>query len=228
MSFNINLLKTAINAQGGIAEANKFYMHISRPAAFGLFTWPPHLALFCEISELPGRQMLSTPQVIYGSQRKMPYGAIYNDLQASFICTESMIERRCFDAWQSAIQDPTNNYMNYYDQYVTDIHIFKLNADGIPTYGIRCEEAYPVTIETQQLNWGNTNDYLKLNVQFSYLKWKNYDDVFFGSGAGFSQDGAITMPGDAPLPEGFGSAFDLDRPSGVLTENNKLNIIKPS
>jgi hypothetical protein len=203
MSFNINYIKAIIDGGNGPARENTFRAFITPPRAITNFS--NTLTYLCDSAELPGRQMLSTPQVIYGAQRKMPYGAIYNDLTLTFICTNLMLERKSFESWQSSIQDPTNNYLNYYEDYIGHITVVKYNDQDLPVHSVMFEEAYPVLIEPQQLSWQpSTERPLGLRISFAYLKWRSAEDVIRGGGNSLGYQPDLTaIPADfnvgAPL-----------------------------
>jgi hypothetical protein len=232
MAFNINRIKAAIESGNGPAKENTYSVYIVPPA--GVLGNFPQLQYLCDSAELPGRQMLSTPQVIYGTQRKMPYGAIYNDLALTFICTNSMAERKAFESWQSLIQDPTNNYMNYYDDYTGHITIQKFNDQSQETHYVICEEVYPILIEPQQLSWQPSTDKpLGLRVSFAYLKWRSHEDIVRGGGNSkgftpdfnaiprdFTEEGGLQPP-PAPIdPNRFSP--NINSPKGVDPANNPL------
>jgi hypothetical protein len=203
MSFSIDYIKAIINGENGPARENTYRAIITPPRAFTNFS--NTITYLCDSAELPGRQMLTTPQVIYGAQRKMPYGVVYNDLSLTFICTNLMLERKSFEAWQAAIQDPTNNYMNYYQDYIGHVTVVKYNDQGVPVHAIICEEAYPVTIEPQQLSWQPSSERpLGLRINFAYLKWRSEEDVIRGGG---------NSPGYRPdpnaIPPDFSEGSDL-------------------
>lgn len=155
-----------------------------------------HVSMLAESVSIPGRQLLSTEHRIFGTVRKMPYGVLYEDLTATFICTNSMIERTFFDVWQQLIISPGSQYMEFYENYVGSVVIQKVsnlgtvenksqkdnkNQDPPPykkfeklaTYVL--QEAYPISIQSQELSYSD-GDYLKLTVQFAYSKWKSVLD----------------------------------------------------
>lgn len=144
-----------------------------------------HISLLAETCSLPGRQILTTEQRIFGTVRKMPYGVLYEDFTVTFICTNSMIERTFFDLWHQLIMSSGSQYMEYYDNYVGTLIIQKVNnntskkslTDKIVQMGPKYKliEAYPVSIQAQELNYSD-GDYLKLTVQFAYAKWQGTFD----------------------------------------------------
>ena len=149
-----------------------------------------HISMMAESAEIPGRQFATTPHKIYGNVRQMPYGVLYDNINIDFICTNYMIERSFFDVWHQYIMSPTNQYMEYYNDYVGQIIIQKIANDSstpsiqkiankISTYTI--EEAYPVSIQPQELSY-DSDGYLKLSVEFAYARWTStLDNLFPGS-----------------------------------------------
>lgn len=157
------------------------------------------LNILNEEASLPGRQFATTDHTMYGTRVKMPYGVVYDDLTLTFICSNNMLERYYFDEWQRCVSDPTNNYFNYYDDYVSDIQIMKLRPDGtsngLPTYLMTIEEAYPIAIQTQELSY-SSDSYMKLSVQFAYRRWRNVVDRIVGGGlSGVASGGSNSLGG---------------------------------
>jgi len=172
MTFAVSDLRAALAS--GVARPNKYQVTFHAP--FGS-VWDRELSVLCADAELPGRHINTTAQMIYGVQRKMPYGVLYDDLTLSFICSNWMVERKYFDAWQSFITNPTNNYFNYYDKYKSDILIVHLDDVGTGHYGVLVEEAYPLTIQSQPLSYADNNNNLRLTVTFAYRRWRNASDI---------------------------------------------------
>lgn len=204
---DVNGIKQIINESGGPALGCQYVFNIQPPLAFtnitssiqtglqgdifgaisgaatdlfktGLLTSKARqVSILAESISIPGRQLLSTEHRIFGTVRKMPYGVLYEDLTATFICTNSMIERTFFDVWQQLIISPGSQYMEFYENYVGSIVIQKISNNAKPnkneklaTYVL--QEAYPISIQSQELSYGDT-EYLKLTVQFAYSKWKS-------------------------------------------------------
>jgi hypothetical protein len=152
-----------------------------------------NLAFMAESLSIPGRQFRTTNHYIYGSYRRMPVGVEYQPLMITYICSNAMVERHFFDIWHQFIQSPTSQYMEYYNDYVGSITVKKLVNSGLvasltsgtnpptlnnplvevgnlaATYVI--EEAYPVSIQAQELSYAS-DDYLRLTIEFSYRTWR--------------------------------------------------------
>ena len=175
MAFKISDLNTVLNKNKGVARACHYEVIIKAPTAIAAANADNlnALSVLCENVQLPGRSFATTPQMIYGVSRKMPYGVLYDDLNMTFICTDSMKERIFFETWQSAISSPTNNYFRYYNDYIGEFHIIKLDKSNSTAHFVVCEEAWPMTIQPQELSYSDTDSYLKLGVSFAYRRWLN-------------------------------------------------------
>lgn len=205
--MNINKIKSVLNTSGGLASPCHYICNISAPNAFldegkineivegGSEVVAPliglssrQISLLAESTTIPGRQLSTQEHRIFGTTRKMPYGVLYDDLTVNFICTNSMLERTFFDIWHQFIISPGSQYMEYYTDYVSTITITKLDNSISPiskigsrlsTYTL--EEAYPVSIQSQEIGYDKTDQYLSLTIQFAYSKWKcTLDKIFPG------------------------------------------------
>ena len=194
-----------MNLSGGMAQPCHYICNISAPNAFlsqsainlivpgaSLLLGPVigiasrQISMLAESTSIPGRQLATQEHQIFGTIRKMPYGVVYDDFTVTFMCTNSMLERTFFDIWHQFIISPGSQYMEYYTDYVSTISIQKIDnsLDPISSVGsmistYTLEEAYPVSIQTQELSYGSTDEYLKLTVQFAYSKWKCTLDKLF-------------------------------------------------
>lgn len=181
------------------------------------------LSVMTESVELPGRRLMTAEIIRHGQHMKMPYGVQHETAKFRFICTNSMIERTFFDMWMSFIQMPDSHYMEYFDRYKTQIIIKKLCGSGIldtaladpfgggvlensnnpiveagsllSTYFL--EDAYPLSMSSQELSSSNTRDYLTLDVEFAYTHIKSALDKFVPSifgGPNLAPGGSVGLP----------------------------------
>lgn len=226
MGFNIDIIKGIMDFGQGPAKENTYEVVIRPPRA--LVGWNTTLRYLCDSAELPGRQIMTTPQVIYGAQRKMPYAPMYNDLSLTFICTNIMAERKQFESWQSAIQDPTNNYMNYYEDYVGDLTIVKFNDQNAPSHFIVCEEVFPILIESQPLSWQpSAEKVLGLRVGFAYLKWRSQEDIIRSEQAEGERGTSGYKPDLNAIPADFNEGAPLETSPVEFPAQNVPQINRP-
>lgn len=134
-------------------------------------------SLACESISFPGRNIDTTEDTnIYGPVRNIATGFSYADITATFRCSRDMREKRYFEAWQKLSYNPATWSMQYYEDYVGAVQIFQLDDNDERTYGVELIEAFPKTIEAQQLDYSSTDQINKLNVTFSYRWWKSLAD----------------------------------------------------
>jgi hypothetical protein len=154
------------------------------------------LSILAQAVSIPGRSFLTTEHKMFGVERKMPYGVQYEPIDITFICTNNMLERSFFNIWHQYIMDPESQYMEYYNDYVGQIQIIKVDnsntenelspegltrnlTQGLNTYTLY--DAYPLTIQSQEMSY-ESDDYLTLTVQFAYSRWvSGVDSVNVGN-----------------------------------------------
>lgn len=205
MTLSINAIKTSLNLLGGAAQPCHYQVIIMPPfsllqgnsissligGALSL-TGASNVSVLAESASLPGKQLTTTPFRMYGTVMKMPYGAVYDDLKISFICTNSMTERLFFDSWMSLVMNPNRQYMNYHKNYVGNIAIIKLspdtlslaNAMSIASANFIFLNVYPVSIQEQELSYDANDQYLKLTVNFAYRRYTTLAEQLFYSSSG--------------------------------------------
>lgn len=205
MSMSIDNLKAAIELGYGPTMASHFQVIFTPPKALQTLNKgfaATELSILCQTVNLPGTQILTTDLPVYGPSVKMPYGSYHQDLVMSFLCTNSMAQRKIFDEWRRIIVDPTSNYVNYYDTYVGDIIVQKLDQEGRPSHSVIYEEAFPVSILEQELS-SQANDWLRLTVVMAYRRWRSGADLYAAGRSNFG--GRVTMP-----PAGDGTPYADD------------------
>lgn len=208
--MSIDAIKSVLNTNQGPSQSCNYVVTVVPPkgffsgAAFAIdapaslaapvfsslsFVGIRQLSLLAESASLPGRTISTTPHQIFGTKREMPYGVTFDTMSITFICTNLMTERAFFDIWHQYIISPKSQYMNYYDNYVGALIIQKTdNSDSVgstigravSTYFL--EEAYPKTIQAQELSYGATDEYMKLTVEFSYARFRSSLDRLVGIG----------------------------------------------
>ena len=167
---SIDYFKSKI--QEGLARPNRFAVSISIPRYPGFSRFgQDNVVILCDSASLPTSAITTQDDTMWGPGRKIPYNKAYDDLRLSFLCTTSMNERAFFDQWQALVINPSEFFVNYYDQYTADITVTTLDEQDFPTYTIRCIEAYPLSVNAQELNSAETDTFLRLDVNFAYRYW---------------------------------------------------------
>jgi hypothetical protein len=205
--MSVDTIKSKINTFHGVSQPCYYLVNVIPP--FSLFSVDPlnitggavslasasHLSILAESASLPGRTLASTTHQMFGTRREMPYGSLYDSMNITFICTNSMIERSIFNAWHEHIMQPKSTHMKYYRDYVGTVVIMKTNTDRSDLTQLKnfgdinlddlksvlqsyvLEEAYPKTIQAQELSYSSTDEYLKLTVEFSYARFRTTTQI---------------------------------------------------
>ena len=188
------------------------------------------IGMMCEAITMPGRTFRTEPYRQYGPSFNYPINVEYQPIQATFIGDKFLRMRQFFEAWQDLIFDNKTNNMNYYDEYTAPMDIFQLGSfdelndrDSV-TYGCRLFEVYPISIDPIAYSYGDMNQYVKINVTFSYRYWLNFNlDIDSTGKVGGLSSGEI-KPG-----QGTGIPFiDNLPPELKRTGRNAFNTLKRS
>ena len=180
-TFSPNKIRSILNAQGGIAYNDKYLVTLGPPAGFGLpggGIMRRQLSFLCDTATLPTKSLATFEKSIYGTVKAMPYRMTFTEASMSFIMTDSMEEKKYFDAWQNKIIGPKTGKIGYFDDYVCDINIKKFGrtatdiSSGV-TYGVTLIDAWPSIVAEVQLSHSGGTEAMKLPVTFQFKKWKS-------------------------------------------------------
>lgn len=185
---SIDAFKATIGKRQGLARANRFAIFMSPPSSSllnldiesigaslisgsfdprSLVNDPRDIALLCESCQIPGRQITTLDYSLIRQQLKVPNGYLNEDITFVFHLTNDYYMRNIFDKWSQIVIDQVTYRVSYPAQYKRDITIQQLNEQNIPVYGVKLKNAFPVTIQSIDLN--NTSaDTQKLPVTFTY------------------------------------------------------------
>lgn len=180
-----------------------FKTDLARPCNYTVYITPKNpitlsdilvnnLAYKCESAELPARTFGIIDQKTYGPLQRFPAQNSYDNINLTFMCSDSMTERRIFDDWMDyiskanplAIDDAVgaalsggvggNFDFEYKDNYTATITINQQTVEHKSTYTIQLIEAFPISINHMPLSWQAANDYHRMTVTFSYRYYNYY------------------------------------------------------
>jgi len=173
--FGIETLKSKI---GGFAKGNRYNVTFSGLPTGLSSTVNANIPFLCESVSLPTKGIASTPQVIYGPPREIPYGETFTEAALSFILDDAFTLKRYFDTWQANIINPeSGNVANYWNDIIGTINITRLSNDASTfevakkKYKVELREAYPSAVGEIALGHTQGNEILRLSVTFKYRKW---------------------------------------------------------
>ena len=186
----------------------------------------PMITLMCTNITMPARTFTTQPYRIAGAPFKYPTQVQYSDITATFIGDKFLRLRQFFEVWQSTMYDNTSGMFNFYDNYISNVDIFQLgqfedlaDRDSV-TYGVRLRECFPSAIGEIQYDSGQQNQYVAINVTFSYRDWLNFDLDIDSTGKVGGLSSGVVKPGG-----GFLSGFP---PELRRTGRSVINQLKRS
>jgi hypothetical protein len=187
---SIDSFKALINARRGLARANRF-MVIMQPPSQTLFTFnlgsllydtiiggkdinyrdfiadPRDIAMLCESSSFPGRQIQTMDYILDRQPKKVPMAYINEDVTMVFHLTSDYYVKRLFTEWSDLVIDPASYKLRYDSEFKTDIIVQQLDSQNLPVYGILLKNAYPVGVNSVILDV-NDQTTQRLTVQFTF------------------------------------------------------------
>ena len=132
--------------------------------------------IFCHTCVLPQRSVMTYEHRQMTAPYLLPLSQRYEPIPFSFFSDSTMNTRRYFEVWQNTVLNIHNNTMNFYSEYVADVEIRVLDAQGNPTYGIKLVEAYPMSLPPVDLSYSN-NAVQNVTVVMTYKYWENLEDL---------------------------------------------------
>jgi len=192
---NIEQLKGAFNR--GVSYANRYRVII------------PNFRqgdVYCQATNLPGRQITTNPRTIGMLTQKMPYGFIFDDVNLQFLLDGNYTVKKFFEDWQMQIYGQDTYELSYkYGSgtgntggYTKDVVIEQLDKQSEKViYSVKLKGAFPVTINPIELGDGLSNQITQVNIQLAFTDWERTGS----SGASAGSTGAAT-PGRAEVQPG--------------------------
>ena len=172
--FGVETLKSKI---GGFAKGNRYNVtFVGLPAGLDAGV-NANLPFLCESVSLPTKGIASTPHIVYGPPREIPYGETFTEAALSFIVDDAFTVKKFFDAWQEKIINVETGNVYYWNNFVATINITRLSndatsfADASNLYKIQLREAYPSAVGEIALGHTQGGEILRLSVTFKYRKW---------------------------------------------------------
>jgi hypothetical protein len=186
---SINDMKAALSKRGGLAMQNRFAVYMQPPQASllnldlqgalssaisgnfklgSLVNDPRDVTLLCESCNLPGRQILTLDYQSIRQTQRLPIGYLNDDVTLTFNVTNDYWIKKMFDKWTASILDLKKYRVRYQNEYTTDVVIQQLDKKNMPIYGIRLKRAYPVTINSMNLDNTAENSPQKLTVTMAF------------------------------------------------------------
>jgi len=156
------------------ARPSMFRVHLSRD---GVGETKQDFFINCFQATVPGLSIATTDKD--KAYRSVAYQKIYEDIELGFYCSGEMEELKYFQRWMDAIIRPQDNHVAYYDDYIGTIDIVNLSeqaphlhAENNVIMTTKIMEAYPKNISAIPLDYGMSNDIMRVTVTITYRYYK--------------------------------------------------------
>ena len=160
--------------RGRFSRKNQYEFTITPPpgvtyAGGGMKT----LMLRCESVTLPGQNMSSSiDEIRMGPGREHVFSVTYAPITAVFLADESLNEKRFFEDWQDLMFNRLSGFkLGYYEDYVSDMKISQLDAQGSSTYEVKLFDAWPKTVTQMDLSAADA-ELARISVEIVFYKWE--------------------------------------------------------
>ena len=190
----------------------------------------PKTQLMCSAISFPGRNLSTTIRNTHGPSMEVVDGVTYGEITATFYCDKFMREKQAMENWQRVAYNPATYNVNFYNEYTADVVINQLGSfsdqndrDRI-AYSVRLVNAFPKTINAQQLSYDATSQIHKIEISFVYRYWINQSTEAVNAplGQDFTEKDLSVIARDESLLRNL--PFGLNRTLGD-TANSLINQI---
>ena len=250
MTFSINEFKSKFDTINGFARTNKFLVLITPPpwASSGKANSDTKdvLPYLCESANLPGLSFTFSEIRHHGMGpiERRPDVPIYTEMPLTFLASGDGRVFEFFHQWAQNIinigstHKPVNGFpykgaylyeAHYPDNYLTTVDIISYNdsEDRIITYTL--QDAFPSTIADTAVNWGATDEVMRLQISLTYKSWyaTSFAEADFSSG---SLRGRSTNLSFLQILSTAGSAINtiksITKPTNVVDALNQVQNLK--
>jgi hypothetical protein len=164
---NIREFQAAIAKKGGMARTNRFRIRIPNGGN--------DISLLCESIKFPSKTISSFDFSSWRNPIKIPNGFSNEDVTAVFHLTNDYYIKNFFDKWIDSIVNTDTYFVEYDSSYKTPIEIYQLDGKNNVVYGVKLNDAYPISIGSIDLDNTATDSTQKLSVDFTYNTWTPID-----------------------------------------------------
>jgi hypothetical protein len=185
MAFNVYEMLGTLDEAGGFTKASKFFVEIYPPRSLAV---SPSLFFLCESTNLPGIQITLEDVKVngYGINEKRPNGIDFNgsNIPLSFYNDSNGKVLSFFHKWIQSIYNfnlninPAGtsrgvpmNTLSYPKEYYGVVNISHFDESGEQIIQYSLYEAFPSAIGDIPVDWGLSDQLIKIPVVMSYSYW---------------------------------------------------------
>ena len=180
------------------------------------------LTFNCFSAQIPGMTTMTTEKD--EGYRSIAYQKAYEDVSLGFYVNGDMKELKVFQNWMKLMIDPKTNHVGFYDDYKATVSIKNLNQQQDTALTTTLHDAYPKTLSPIGLDYGSTDDILKIDVTFTY---RHYTQTF-----GKLQEpvgrGNFTETSAEDIPNPLSAINTLKDKTGNLVTKNAQGLFVPA
>ena len=174
----------------GVARTNHYALMINLPPQleFHRTTSLKTVLLYCNAVQLPGVNISTTQQRIFGKARNVPNDLTFGDLTMTFYVDTAMEVKALFEDWMQVIYHPTRGSVGWYEDYAKDVKIMVEDMHEQSVYEVTLHNAFPKTMGDIQLGYDQSG-VMMLSITWSYTHWtSNYGSIQVSDGSIISWD----------------------------------------
>ena len=135
------------------------------------------ISIKCHTMTIPPRIFQVHEVKHNNSSFKLPHGVTYEPITFTLYSDSQLDTLQYFDVWQSTVMNFSNNTMNFFNEYASDINIFIMDDEGNDVYGITLFEAYPMGRAAVEYSYTATNVVLNISITFAYKYYLPMDST---------------------------------------------------
>ena len=200
----------------GLLTSSHFYVFIPNVG-------DKNLMMLCDATTIPGMNIMTAENRIFGEISEMPHSIIYAPVTLSFYIDRDMTAKKDLDRWLNSVFNRETRTIGFYDDYTREVDIFLTDKTGETVYCHRLHEAYPKNIGDIQLSYSG-DTVLKVDVNLAY-KWSSMTVVSTNGEAIVTDSGNLSNT-DPYSDRSFGKKGL--RPSSIYGMSNEFDLTPSS
>lgn len=177
MPFTVQDFRNALINQG--ARPTQFEVELAFPLIAIPGTASRNATFMAKAATLPPSNLGGITNVFYfGRQVKLPGDRTFPDWTITVLNDESFDVRDAFERWSSRINEHFGNVRNPAAQFERDFEADIIvrqfaKTGGPPIKSYKLVGAWPLTVDTIDLNWDTTDTVEEFGVTLSYQWWES-------------------------------------------------------
>lgn len=185
LTTTIDEFRNKLNSGGGPATTNQFMVSFELPTFMneskllgylGVTQFNEELGIMCYKATAP-EKTFNTVKVKYENQieRDIPVNYTWDTVTFSFIERKDYLIYNLFNEWMDGMHNPVTNTGRFYNEITSDVKINFLNKNNDIMAYCSLLEAKPVSVTMSEYGWETDNQFVSIDVEFSYVYPVNKD-----------------------------------------------------